>query len=96
MRDIWLEKGNSAATVSKKVGFIRLLLTVARNRGLIDTNPAEGMELRPDPIELRQPFSPEQTQSILAATAKYRDTEPVKYWVPRLGHLTGARLNELC
>jgi hypothetical protein len=98
MRDIWLEKGNSAATVSKKVGFIRLLLTVARNRGLIATNPAEGMELRPHTrgIELRQPFSPEQVQSIFAATAKYRDTEPVKYWIPRLGHLTGARLNELC
>lgn len=98
MRDIWLERGNSAATVSKKVGFIRLLLTVARNRGLIENNPAEGMELPPDTraIELRQPFSPEQVVSILAATAQYRTTEPAKYWVPRLGHLTGARLNELC
>lgn len=48
MRDLWLERGNSTATVSKKVGLARLLLTVARNRGLIEANPAEGMKLRAD------------------------------------------------
>ncbi|SOY58099.1 site-specific integrase [Cupriavidus taiwanensis] len=98
MRDIWLERGNTAATVTKKVGFIRLLLTVARNRGLIESNPAEGMALPADAraVELRQPFSNEQVRAILAATAQYRDTDPAKFWIPRLGYLTGARLNELC
>jgi hypothetical protein len=42
MRDRWLERGNTAATVTKKVGFIRLLLTVARHRGLIESNPPRG------------------------------------------------------
>ncbi|WP_427313039.1 DUF6538 domain-containing protein [Cupriavidus sp. H39] len=98
MRDIWLERGNTAATVTKKVGFIRLLLTVARNRGLIESNPAEGMALPADAraVELRHPFSTEQVEAILTATAHYRDTDPAKFWIPRLGHLTGARLNELC
>jgi hypothetical protein len=45
MRDIWLERGNSAATVTKKVGFIRLLLTVARNRGLIDASIGRGCQV---------------------------------------------------
>jgi len=98
MRDIWLERGNTAATVTKKIGFIRLLLAVARNRGLIESNPAEGMALPADKraVELRQPFSTEQVKAILDATTQYRDTEPAKFWIPRLGHLTGARLNELC
>lgn len=98
MRDTWLERGNTAATVTKKVGFVRLLLTVARNRGLIGSNPAEGMALPANAraVELRQPFSTEQVKAILAATAQYRDTDPAKFWIPRLGYLTGARLNELC
>lgn len=98
MRDRWLERGNTASTVTKKVGFIRLLLTVGRNRGLIESNPAEGMALPADTraVELRQPFSTRQVTAILSATAEYRDTEPAKFWIPRLGYLTGARLNELC
>lgn len=98
MRDIWLERGNTAATVTKKVGFVRLLLTVARSRGLIESNPAKGMALPADvrAVERQLPFSVGQVQAILAATEKYRDTEPAKFWVPRLGYLTGARLNELC
>ena len=84
MRDIWLERGNTAATVTKKVGFIRLLLTMARNRGLIESNPAEGMALPADvrAVELRQPFSAGQVEAILAATAHYRDTDPEKFWIP--------------
>lgn len=98
MRDRWLERGNTAATVTKKVGFIRLLLAVARNRGLIESNPAEGMALPADSraVELRQPFTAEQVAAILAATAHFRDNDPAKFWIPRLGYLTGARLNELC
>jgi hypothetical protein len=76
MRDRWLERGNTASTVTKKVGFIRLLLTVGRNRGLIESNPAEGMALPADTraVELRQPFSTRQVTAILSATAEYRDS----------------------
>jgi hypothetical protein len=44
-RDKWLNSGASIATVNKKIGCLRLLLGVAKECGLIDTNPAEGAEL---------------------------------------------------
>lgn len=43
MRDKWLERGNTAATVTKKVGFVQRLLSMARTRGFIESNTAEGM-----------------------------------------------------
>lgn len=71
---------------------------MARNRGLIESNPAEGMALPADvrAVELRQPFSAGQVEAILAATVHYRGIDPARFWIPRLGCLTGARLNELC
>ncbi|MGT2429383.1 hypothetical protein ACU4HD_12730 [Cupriavidus basilensis] len=85
------------ATVNKKIGFLRLLLGVAKGRGLIDVNPAEGAEL-PLPkraVELRKPYSPEQMKSVMAATDGVKESDPAMYWLPRLARWTGARLNEL-
>ncbi|MCY1217397.1 hypothetical protein D9M69_300670 [compost metagenome] len=97
MRDKWIEAGNSVATVNKKIGFIRLLLGIAKSRGMIDSNPAEGAELPPPKraVELRKPYDPEQAEAVMAATAAMQATDPAMYWLPRLARWTGARLNEL-
>ncbi|KWR90375.1 site-specific integrase [Cupriavidus sp. IDO] len=97
MRDRWIAAGNSVATTNKKIGFIRLLLGVAKSRGLIEVNHAEGAELPPPKraVELRLPYSPEQAETVMAATEGARESDPAMYWLPRLARWTGARLNEL-
>ncbi|MEM5428242.1 site-specific integrase [Cupriavidus oxalaticus] len=97
MRDGWIEAGNSVATTNKKLGFIRLLLGIAKGRGMIDINPAEGAELPPPKrsVELRRPYTPEQAQAVMAFTEGMRESDPAMYWLPRLARWTGARLNEL-
>lgn len=97
IRDGWIEAGNSVTTVNKKIGFVRLLLGVAKSRGLIEVNPAEDTELPPPKraVELRQPYSPEQADAVMAATEGMRESDSAMYWLPRLARWTGARLNEL-
>jgi len=97
MRDGWIVAGNSVATTNKKLGFIRLLLGIAKGRGMIESNPAEGAELPPPKraVELRKPYTLEQAQTVLDATAGMRESDPAMYWLPRLAKWTGARLNEL-
>jgi len=97
LRDRWIAAGNSVATTNKKIGFIRLLLGIAKSRGLIENNPAEGAELPPPKraVELRKPYSPEQVQAVMAVTDAAMETDPAMYWLPRLARWTGARLNEL-
>jgi len=97
MRDQRRAAGNSVATTNKKIGFVRLLLGVAKSRGLIEVNHAEGAELPPPKraVELRWPYSPEQAEAVMAATEGARETDPAMYWLPRLARWTGARLNEL-
>ncbi|KAI3590237.1 hypothetical protein D9X30_4845 [Cupriavidus sp. U2] len=97
MRDRWIAAGNSVATTNKKIGFVRLLLGIAKSRGLIENNYAEGAELPPPKraVELRKPYSPEQAEAVMAATEGARESDPAMYWLPRLARWTGARLNEL-
>lgn len=97
MRDRWIEAGNSVATTNKKIGFIRLLLGVAKSRGLIEVNHAENAELPPPKraVELRLPYSPEQAEAVMDATKGMRESDPAMYWLPRLARWTGARPNEL-
>ncbi|SOY43808.1 DUF6538 domain-containing protein [Cupriavidus taiwanensis] len=97
LRDGWIEAGNSIATTNKKLGFIRLLLGIAKGRGMIESNPAEGAELPPPKraVELRKPYTTGQAQTVLDATAGMRESDPAMYWLPRLAKWTGARLNEL-
>ncbi|QET02177.1 hypothetical protein FOB72_09110 [Cupriavidus pauculus] len=97
MRYRWIEAGNSVATTNKTIGFIRLLLGVAKSRGLIEANHAEGAELPPPKraVELRLPYSPEQAEAVMDATKGMRESDPAMYWLPRLARWTGARLNEL-
>jgi len=97
MRDRWIAAGNSVATTNKKIGFVRLLLGIAKGRGLIENNYAEGAELPPPKraVELRKPYSPAQVEAVMSATEGARDSDPTMYWLPRLARWTGARLNEL-
>jgi integrase len=94
IRDQWLAKGNSIATTSKKCGFLRTLLGVAKARGLIKENPGDGIELPPEKraVERRMPYTPEQAKSVMDATAHLSGAD---YWLPRLAKWTGARLEEL-
>ncbi|MFJ4289920.1 hypothetical protein ACIP1U_09050 [Cupriavidus sp. NPDC089707] len=56
LRDGWIAAGNSVATTNKKIGFVRRMLGIAKGRGLIEGNPAEGEELPPpkQAVELRR------------------------------------------
>lgn len=96
-RDRLLDAGKAVNTINTRISFIRILLGVAKDRGLIDVNHAEGAALAEDKraVEARKPYSAEQIQAVMAATESMRESQPAMYWLPRLARWTGARLNEL-
>lgn len=96
-RDQLQEQGKAVGTINDRLSFIRALLGVAKGRGLLKSNPAEDAALPADKraVEARMPYSSEQAEAVMAGTAGLLDTEPAKYWLPRLARWTGARLNEL-
>ncbi|MDB0528265.1 site-specific integrase [Ralstonia solanacearum] len=96
-RDRLLNEGKAVNTINTRLSFIRILLGIAKDRGLVDVNHAEGTQVAPDKraVEARIPYSPEQVEAVLSATEQYKDSHPARYWLPRLAKWTGGRLNEL-
>lgn len=96
-RDRLLEEGKAVNTINTRLSFIRILLGIAKDRGLIEVNHAEATQVTPDKraVEARIPYTPEQAEAVLSVTEQYRDTHPARYWLPRLAKWTGGRLNEL-
>lgn len=96
-RDRLLDAGKAVNTINTRISFVRILLSIAKDRGLVEVNHAEGATLadRKRAVEARKPYSPEQVQAVMAATESMRESQPAMYWLPRLARWTGARLNEL-
>jgi len=96
-RDRLLNEGKAVNTINTRLSFIRILLGIAKDRGLVDVNHAEGTQVAPDKraVEARIPYTPEQVEAVLSATEQYKDSHPARYWLPRLAKWTGGRLNEL-
>lgn len=97
-RDWLLKQGKSVKTINDgRLAFIRLLLGVARDRGLVAVNHAEDASLPEDKRapKARLPYTPEQVQTIMRGTEQFKGAHPARYWLPRLARWTGARVNEL-
>ncbi len=96
-RDKLLDAGKAVGTINTRLSFIRILLGIAKDRGLVEINHADDTALAEDKraVEARKPYSPEQTEAVMDATEAMREARPAMYWLPRLARWTGARLNEL-
>lgn len=96
-RDDLLNAGKAVNTINTRLMFIRTLLSVAKDRGLVAVNHASDSMLQDDKraVDRRKPYSAGQVQAVMAATEGMKETRPAMYWLPRLARWTGARLNEL-
>jgi integrase len=84
-------------TIDDRLSNIGTLLALAVDHGIVAANVGLRAALPPDKkaIKARIGYTAEQASAVLAATEQYKETEPAKYWIPRLLRYTGARLNEL-
>lgn len=90
----------SVTNMNKSLSRVSSLLRWSVKNGFIQTNFAEGLQIkrttRSD--EERSPYTAEQLIQVfkhpLFKQHKYK--HPFQYWLPLLGLYTGARLNELC
>ncbi len=83
----------SSATIRKQIGFIRTLLGVAENDGLIDVNPAQGIRIVDDRAEkARLPFDEQHLRQIFASLPT---NDPTLFWMVCLAYTTGARMGEI-
>jgi len=96
-RDKVQKDGKTVSTVNGRMSALRALLGVAKDRGILESNPADEAALPPDKraVDAKLPYSPDQAATVLKATECLKDTRPDRYWLPRLAKWTGARLNEL-
>ncbi|REF02464.1 DUF6538 domain-containing protein [Cupriavidus plantarum] len=96
-RDRLLDEGKAVGTINTRLSFIRILLGIAKDRGLVEINHADDTALAEDKraVDARKPYSPQQAKAVMAATESMKETRPAMYWLPRLARWTGARLNEL-
>ncbi|MCF1444583.1 DUF6538 domain-containing protein [Ralstonia nicotianae] len=96
-RDKLLDAGKATNTINTRLSFIRILLGIAKDRGLVEVNHADDTALAENKraVDLRKPYSPEQVSAVMAATEGMKASLPAMYWLPRLARWTGARLNEL-
>ncbi|NLI76794.1 MAG: site-specific integrase [Candidatus Riflebacteria bacterium] len=78
-----------------QTGFFKWLF----DHQMIADNPAVNLFLpkgqtRPD--EERQRYSMGEVRLIFDKTEAYRDTQPERFWAPRIAAFTGLRVNEIC
>lgn len=84
-------------TIDDRLSNIGTLLALAFDHGIVPANVAAKAALPPDKMatKARIGYTHEQAEKVMAGTEQYRETEPARYWIPRLARWTGARLNEL-
>lgn len=101
-RDFLAARGQSPATVTRKVGILKTLFRTARDYELLTINPAD--QIRAVHVarqKSRVAFSPEDLSKIFNSpiyTSNYRPLSGGKeacYWLPLLALCTGARVEEL-
>ena len=91
-------------TAKKFFELARALISYAHDQGYITENIAAGLAFSTKGAEAprKRTYSPSQIEKLLHGPA-YTLTQPprwrlddYKFWLPLLGHYTGARLSELC
>lgn len=89
----------TSKTVNKHLSLVSSLLNWATNNGFCDKNTSTGMKIKLktlDPKDTRSPWSTEEL-AILFSPKNYPMNGPAHmFWLPVLGLLTGARIDELC
>jgi integrase len=101
-RDSLVAQGQSPATVTRKIGVLKMLFRVAREYELIPANPADQVKIAQTARQKsRVAFSVEDLARIFNSpiyTDGYRPVAGGKdacYWLPLLALFTGARVEEL-
>jgi len=91
-------KERSGSTVKNYVTFISGAWKHAEDLELISgANPFAGHKIKKSPTESFQLFEDGELTAIFKATEKYNGTlDGYKYLLPRLGYVTGCRIEELC
>ncbi|WP_409993919.1 tyrosine-type recombinase/integrase [Roseateles albus] len=102
-RDHLISTGLAPATIIKRLGHLSAVLQTAVDAGKLANNVSRRMPVpRSDTTLSRLPFSEEHLATIFASsiyTANRREIAgagEASVWIPVLGLLTGARLEELC
>lgn len=95
----------SAATVEKKLGFIRAVFNLAEDNSRIEKNPSDGVKVSmpKNPQKPRVEFDSKDialifSQPLFVSKEIPEGKQPggiAAYWLPLLGMFTGARLEEL-
>ena len=78
-RDKLLDAGKAINTINTRLSFIRILLGIAKDRGLVEVNHADDTALQEDKraVDKRKPYSAEQINAVMAATEGYKSKHPV-------------------
>tara|TARA_R110002074_G_scaffold402322_1_gene606917 strand:+ start:71 stop:1645 length:1575 start_codon:yes stop_codon:yes gene_type:complete len=107
LRDYLLDDGKKSrapATVKKLLGSLKALLKGQVNDGVIEINPADGVQVpfQRNAPKAREDFTVSELQAIFAAPVFVDGVRPAKaggeasYWMFVLALFSGARLGELC
>ena len=101
-RDYLVAQGQSPATVTRKIGVLKMLFRVAREYELIPSNPTDQVKIAQTAQQKsRVAFSPEDLARIFNSPIYTDDYRPAAggkeacYWLPLLALFTGARVEEL-
>ena len=86
----------SETTVSTYVSNLSAMMNWAVREGWVLSNPIERLGRRAGPAVRRRPFTAAELQTVFAPLEVSKDAAPWKFWIPALGHYTGARAGELC
>lgn len=86
--------GASPTTVRVQIGYLKAVLSIAVNMGVLSSNPAHGVraEGKSNPKAARIPFSTEDLKLILDESKEFTGA---RYWLPRIALYTGMRIEEI-
>ena len=85
----------SITTINKNISYVNTFFNWANKRGYIDKNFFSDLKLKKTgrAHEERDVFTEKEVKKIFTESDEFAG---YRYWLPRLGYYTGARLNELC
>lgn len=88
----------SSTTVNKYIERAGALFLWCIRQDFLDRNPAQGLTIAKTKSEdeLRSAYSLDDIDRIKKTLSKVEKNRPERYWVPRIGFYSGARLNEIC
>ena len=88
----------SNTTVNKYIERAGALFLWCIRQDFLDRNPAQGLTIAKTKSEdeLRSAYSLDDIERIKKTLSKVEKNRPERYWVPRIGCYSGARLNEIC